>query len=53
MNLVDALRLIEKRDGKPHEWDWGLAEAALMVAKEVKWLWDREDAAEAKKAGAS
>jgi hypothetical protein len=50
---VEAVKIIERRDGTPEEWDWTLAEAALIVAKEIKRLWDREDAAEAKKAGAS
>jgi len=34
--LESAIKTIEDRDGRPHEFDWDLADAALVVVKRLK-----------------
>jgi len=36
MSLPEALKIVEERDGRPYEDDWELAEAALVLAKELR-----------------
>ncbi len=36
MSEDEAIKIALKRDGKPEEFDWELAEAALLLAKKLQ-----------------